>query len=301
MPIFIGVDAGGSSIACAIDRDGKIVPSMGEAANLRSAGVERAADAIATAIRGGLRDDEFAALVVGAAGAGEPAIARALEAALRQRFSSGAIAVVEDAEIALRAAVGKGDGAVLVAGTGSIAYAHVGADTYRVGGYGHLVGDDGSGFAIGRAVLAQMLRWYDGRAPHSELFDAIGARLQVDNAQQLVNRIYGEAHPVAAIAAVAPLVLERASAGERIATRIVQGAALELVDLVKALVKRAKIAGEIPLVFAGGLLSANSLLSYLIETRLLSDLPLVHPIKGAPTPVHGALELARRLHVASRT
>jgi glucosamine kinase len=295
VPILIGVDAGGTSIACAIERDGKIVPSMGEPANLRTAGVERAADAIAKAIRGGLRDGSFAALVVGAAGAGEPAIARALEVALRERFARGAISVVEDVEIALRAGAGDGDGAVLIAGTGSIAYARVGSEAFRVGGHGHLLGDDGSGFAIGRAALAQMLRWYDGRTPHSELFDAIAVRLQVTSAQQLIDRIYREAQPVASVAAIAPLVLERASSGERTATKIVQGAAVELVDLVKALVKHAKIEGEIPLVFTGGLLAENSLLSYLIETRLLADLPLVHPVKSAPAPVHGALAMARRL------
>jgi N-acetylglucosamine kinase-like BadF-type ATPase len=295
VPILIGVDAGGSTISCAIERDGKILASMGEAANVRVAGIERAADAIARAVRGGLRDDDFSALVVGAAGAGDDGIARALEGALRDRFARGVIAVVDDAEIALRAAIVNGDGAVLIAGTGSIAYARVGNAAFRVGGYGYLLGDDGSGFAIGRAALALMLRWYDDRSPRSDLFDAIATRLQVANAQELLNRIYGEAHPVAAIAAVAPLVLEHASAGERGATKIVQGAALELVDLVKALVKRAKIEGEIPLVFAGGLLAENSLLSYLIETRLLGDLPLVHPVKSPPAPVHGALELARRL------
>ena len=296
MPIFVGVDAGGSAITCAIERDGATALTHGEAANVRTAGIAHAADAIAAAIRSGLSEGAFDALAVGAAGAGDPTVARMLESALRERFSDGAIAVVEDAEIALRAGVPAGDGAVMIAGTGSIAYARVGERSYRAGGYGYLVGDDGSGFAIGRAALAQMLRWYDERIPGNELFDALALRLQVDSAQALLGHIYGQAHPVATIASVAPLVLELASAGERSATKIVQGAALELVDLVKALVRRSQIASrEMPLVFAGGLFAANSLLSYLVETRLLSDLPLLHPVKGAPAPAYGALELARRM------
>jgi hypothetical protein len=76
----------------------------------------------------------------------------------------------------------------------------------------------------------------------------------------------------------------------------VQSAALELFDLLKGLMQRADIGRrELPLVFAGGLLAENSLLSYLIETRLMADLPLLHPVKSAPSPVRGALELARRI------
>jgi glucosamine kinase len=296
VPIFVGVDAGGSSIECVIEHDGKVRTTAADAANVRTAGVARAAQRIAAAVDSGLHGEAFDALVVGAAGAGDFTVARALEVALREHFSGGAIAVTDDAEIALRAAVPHGDGAVLIAGTGSIAYARVGEEAYRTGGHGHLLGDDGSGFAIGRAALAALLRWYDGRAAHSELFDAISAQLAVHDAQELVRRVYGESHPVPTVASIAPLVLDRAGSGERLASKIVQGAASELVELLKALVHRAKIGTrELPLVFAGGLFAGNSLLSYLVETRLLADLPLLQPIKSPPPPAQGALELARRI------
>jgi len=294
--ILVGVDAGGSSLDCTIERDGAITGVHGEAANVRTEGIDGAAKQIAAAVRFGLHGETFDALVVGAAGAGDTVVARALEAALHTYFPRGAIAVHDDAEIALRAAVPRGDGAVLIAGTGSIAYARVGEETHRAGGYGYLLGDDGSGFAIGRAALAQMLRWYDGRAAHSELFDAIAARLQIGDAQSLLGRIYSEPNMVGAVASLAPLVLARAGSGERVATKIVQSAASELVDLLKSLVQRAQLGSrELPLVFAGGLFAENSLLSYLIETRLLADMPLLQPVKSALSPAHGALELARRI------
>ncbi len=296
MPTFVGVDAGGTSIECVVEQDGEVRTARGEAANVRTAGVARAAERIAATVRSALRGDVFDALAAGAAGAGDFVLARALEVALRAYFPGAAVAVFDDAEIALRAAIPQGDGAVLIAGTGSIAYARVGEKAHRAGGYGYLIGDDGSGFAVGRAALAQMLRWYDGRAAHSELFDAISAQLGVHDAQELLRCVYGEPHPVAIVASVAPLVLDRAGAGDRLANKIVQPAALELVELLKALVRHAKIeAREIPLVLAGGLFAQNSLLSYLVETRLLADLPLLHPIKSPPPPVHGALELARRM------
>jgi N-acetylglucosamine kinase-like BadF-type ATPase len=296
MPVLVGVDAGGSSLDCAVDRDGVTTDVHGDAANVRTSGVKGAAERIAATVESALRGAAFDALAVGAAGAGDAAVARALEATLRDYFQHGAIAVYDDAEIALRAGVPQGDGAVLIAGTGSIAYARVGEEAYRVGGYGYLLGDDGSGFAIGRAALAQMLRWYDGRVAHSELFDAIAARLQVADAQALLGRVYGEPNMVTGIAGLAPLVLNRAGASERVATKIVQGAAHELVELIKSLVHRAQLGTrELPLVFAGGLLSENSLLTYLVETRLLADMPLLQPVKSPPPPVRGALELARRI------
>jgi N-acetylglucosamine kinase-like BadF-type ATPase len=296
MPVLVGVDAGGSSLDCIIERDGATTGVHGDAANVRTAGIDGAAQQIAAAVRAGLHGEAFDALGVGAAGAGDAVVARALESALRSYFPRGAIAVHDDAEIALRAAVPQGDGVVLIAGTGSIAYARIGEEAHRAGGYGYLLGDDGSGFAIGRAALAQMLRWYDGRTAHSELFDAIATRLQARDAQSVLGRIYGEPNMVGAIASLAPLVLARAGSGERVATKIVQNAASELVDLLKSLLQRAHLgARELPLVFAGGLFAENSLLSYLIETRLLADTPLLQPVKSAHSPAHGALELARRI------
>jgi N-acetylglucosamine kinase-like BadF-type ATPase len=296
MPVLVGVDAGGSSLDCAIERDGDTTDVRGDAANVRTAGIERAAERIAATVSNALHGAAFDALAVGAAGAGDTIVARALEAALRGFFPHGAIAVHDDAEIALRAAVPQGDGVVIIAGTGSIAYARIGEDAYRAGGYGYLLGDDGSGFAIGRAALAQMLRWYDGRTPHSELFDAIASQIQVGDAQALLGRVYGEPNIIGGIAALAPLVLDRAGAGERTATKIVQGAAHELVDLLKTLMRRALVdKRELPLVFAGGLFAENSLLTYLVETRLLADMPLLQPVKSPPPPVRGALELARRI------
>ncbi|HTV93007.1 MAG TPA: BadF/BadG/BcrA/BcrD ATPase family protein [Verrucomicrobiae bacterium] len=296
MSIIVGVDAGGTSIECAIMRDGETTVLQGDAANARTAGIETAAERIAVTARGALRGEMFDALAVGAAGAGDPLVASALEAALRRFFPNGAISVRDDAEIALRAAVPDGDAAALICGTGSIAYAHVDGKAHRAGGHGYLLGDEGSGFAIGRAALAAMLRWYDGRAAHTELFDAIAARLQVEDAQALLGRVYGEGNPVSAVASIAALVLDRANGGERLATKIVQTAALDLVELIKTLAHRAQIgAREVPLVFAGGLFAENSLLSYLLETRLLADLPLLRPHKFPPAPVYGALELARRM------
>jgi N-acetylglucosamine kinase-like BadF-type ATPase len=268
-------------------RDGPANPSSG--------GVERAAETIARAVAGALGQRTAHAVYVGAAGAWNESVAGALRDALAIRLAPARVEVSDDARIALRAAVPHGDALLLVAGTGSIAYAEIGERRFRSGGLGHTIGDEGSGYAIGLAALRLLGRAFDGRAPRDAMLDAVAAKLGATDAFGLVAAA-NAAGSAAAIASVAPVVIAAAGAGERSANKIVQGAALELFDLVRALVRTCGAAErELPLVFAGGLLSENSLLSYLLETRVANELPHLHVLKGAPAPHLGALAAARRL------
>lgn len=303
MPRFVGVDAGGSStIAVASgDRDERHVAS-GEPANVRSGGIERAATILEAAIRDALEGDSAQAIFAGVAGAGDETIAKSLRAALALRFPGTPIGVSDDAHIALRAAVPDGDGMVLVAGTGSIAYAEIGGAIYRTGGYGYLLGDEGSGFAIGSAALRWVLRSYDGRATRDAMVEAIERELGIGDGQSAIAAVYRAGQPVATVASLASIVLAHAGNGERSATKIVQNAAADLFDLLKALSKNASVGSrQLPVVFAGGLLRANTLLSYLIETRLSHELPFLEPRKNASPPHEGALACARALASGSVT
>jgi N-acetylmuramic acid 6-phosphate etherase len=296
MSLIVGVDAGGTSTEYAIERDGSIVRHIGAAANARTLGPAIAGERIARELREALADAQPTAIAVGAAGAGDPAVAQALESALQDAFGGVPVAVYDDAAIAFRAGVPSGDGVVLVAGTGSIACAWFGDAFYRAGGYGPLLGDEGSAFAIGRAAVGLTLRSLDGRIPSDPLGQTIAQALGIGSGTQLVAQLHAGGDAIGAVAALAPLVLERAGAGDRSASKIVQSAAGDLVELVKAVVRAAGGGGtEIPLVFAGGVLASNSLLTYLIETRLNADLPLLAPMKNAAAPVSGALALARRM------
>ena len=197
--------------------------------------------------------------------------------------------------IALRAAIPHGDGAVLVAGTGSIAAAEIAGARARIGGHGYLLGDDGSGYAIGSAAVRALLRALDGRQGFESLFDALLEQLDAKDAADVIARGYAPGG-TAAIAACAETVIARADAGERTATKIVQSAALELAELVKALLRKADCASrEIPLAFSGGLLATNSMLTFLLETRLSHDAPHLHVVKHGPEPYAGALARAREL------
>jgi N-acetylglucosamine kinase-like BadF-type ATPase len=300
MPVVVGVDAGATStVAIAAEGERTIRTFAGDPANVRIAGVDGAADTIARSIAASLEGDAAHAIFVGAAGAGNDDVASALAGALRARFPEARIAVSDDAHVALRAGVAQGDGIVLIAGTGSIAYAEIDGTRYRSGGYGYLIGDDGSGFAIGAAAMKLLLRSYDGRVPRDAMLERIETQLGVANRQDAIAAVYEAQHPVTVLASLAAIVLDCASGGERSANKIVQGAALELFELVKNVAQTAGVSGrELPLVFSGGLLRSNSLLSYLLETRLSHDFPFLQPVKNAAAPHVGALALARVLLAA---
>lgn len=296
--IAVGVDAGGSHTVAVAMRDGELQPpATGPAASVTIRGIERAAGAIGDAIAAATGSASPDAVVVGVAGAGTERMASALLAALTARFPHSRIEVIDDAQVALRAAVPAGDGIALIAGTGSIAYAEVGGNAFRAGGFGYLVGDEGSGFTIGAAAVRVALKAAEGRAPSDALTQAVLARIGAAHAREAVASLYSADFPVANVASFAALVLEQAGAGERSAVKIVQTAALDLFDLVRSICRIASIAAgkETPLALCGGLLGENSMLTYLLETRVANEFPHLAILKNPAAPHFGALAQARAL------
>lgn len=295
MRVAVGVDAGGTSTVALASRDGVRAGSgRAEPGNASSRGIEGATGAMVSAIDAALDGSRPDAIYVGAAGAGRPAVADAMRASLERRYPGARVEVGDDARIALRAGVPDGDGVVLIAGTGSIAYAEVGDVCRRAGGHGYAVDDAGSGFAIGSAAARLLARAYDGRVPQDATTAAVAEALGVDAPGRIADAVYLGGNPVATLAALAPTVIRLADGGERSAMKIVQAAALDLGELIRAVVKESGASGETPIVLAGGLFKTNSLLSYLLETRLHAELPTMPVVKNVPDPVFGALALAER-------
>lgn len=295
--VIVGVDAGGTTTVVAVEQDGELLRThAGPGANASSRGAEPASAVVAQMIVAALDGALPHSIFVGAAGAAREDVARTLRGTLESRFPGTVVGVRDDAYIALRASVPEGDGAVLISGTGSIAYAQHGDAEFRSGGHGYLLGDEGSGFSIGSAALRLLLRVFDERAPSEPFTDALAAHLGASDALGVTMRVYGAENSVAAVASVAPVVLEFANQGDRSANKIVQAAALELSDMAKSIVKRAQLAQTgAPLVLAGSLLANNSLLTYLLEMRLKNDLPEMPVFKADAQPFSGALAAARRL------
>ena len=296
--LAVGVDAGGTSTVAALSRDGAFAgEARGGPANPTSRGVGAAADEIARVVlmvTGGVAP---ASLYVGAAGTAEAEPARRLRDAMLSRLpATERVMVAGDAETALRAALPAGPGVVLIAGTGSFAYAENGDRRARVGGFGYLLGDEGSAFRIGFAAIELLSRAYDGRGRADETTALAERVLGCGDRESLVAALYAAPLDVAKIAGMAPSIVAFAGKGNRASTRIVQKAAQELGDLARAAAKAADLAEQSPaVVFAGGLLRENSLLSYLLELRVVNELPGAAIVRLRDEPARAALRFAEAL------
>jgi N-acetylglucosamine kinase-like BadF-type ATPase len=295
--VAVGVDAGGTTTRAALSQNGRLAGEAdGPGANATTLGVDDAADAIVSVVRKVLERRQPGAIVVGAAGAGRPAVAAALQSLIAGAFPNGRIAVTDDAPIALRAAIPEGPGIVLIAGTGSIAYGENGPRRARVGGLGFLAGDEGSAYAIGLAAVRLYGRVLDGRARADETSDLVARTLDATDRAAYLSALYDVPVQPAKIAALAPSIVAFAGKGNRAAAKILQQAGQDLGELVLGAARACDLVEASPAVaFAGGLLAENSLLTFLLETRIVGDLPGAAIVRGGQAPVIGALRLAEAL------
>jgi glucosamine kinase len=300
--VLLGVDCGGSHTAVVVgDATGRVLArAEGPGSAMRPGGAERSAAVIhevarRAATQAGVALPAVAALV-GAAGAGRVPEQEQLAAAIKATGAAERVAVHGDIEIALAAAFGDGPGVLVNAGTGSIAYARL-ADgrLFRAGGYGWQLGDEGGGYWLGRRALSAAARGQDGLAESSTLLERLLVALGLQTFDDLI-RWTATATP-AQVAALAPHVLNAAREGETVAQRIIEEAAGELCDLVRALSRHFTGSGEFEIATAGGLLRPGSPLLAAFRARLATAVPRARPadVSGAVDAPVGALRLAARL------
>jgi|HubBroStandDraft_2_1064218.scaffolds.fasta_scaffold01020_4 glucosamine kinase len=297
--VFVGVDAGGSRTIAALARGEEVVRTMTlGGANPNLIGVDAAARTIDRCVTLVLGGEHPSAVGIGVAGAGDARVAAQLRASLSRRFPTARIALCHDARIALRAALPEGDGLVLIAGTGSIAYAEIGGQTFRAGGYGYLVGDKGSGYAIGAAALSHLFAAMEIGSGQNAMLAELAMHLGVNDRSGVLARIYQSSTPVADVAACAPLVLRHADDGEELSVDIVRHAAQGLFELIARITTRSP-KPAFPVVFSGGLLRARNALTERLE-QCIGGAPLdVRVLAARVEPYVGALTEARRLMAAS--
>ena len=197
-----------------------------------------------------------ARLCVGAAGISNPKVRQILLEELTQAGFRGNWTLCGDQEIALRGAM-DGPGAIIIAGTGSICFGkNAAGETARSGGYGHLIDDGGSGYALGRDVLGCAVRAYDGRLQDEAILQAVCRRLE-GGVEAIVPFVYAPETDKAAIARFASIALELAEQGNGEAWNILRREAEELAQLVRAVQQRLGMP-KCRISMLGGLLSSEN-------------------------------------------
>ena len=248
--------------------------------------VRRAAEAAGVAL-------PLPALWAGLAGAGRATARRDVEAALGAERVARAVRVGTDVEAAFHDAFGGGAGVMVVAGTGS-AVLGVAEDGRRVhvGGWGGVMGDDGSGHHIGVAALRAVARAADGRTPPTDLTQAVLGHLGLDRPRELP--AWAEAATKADIAALAPLVIRAARSGDAAASTVVRRALDALGDQLSATIRALLPSSSPPAVaLTGGLIAAGGPLHSEARELVASSGGQVFP--RAVAPERGAARLALAL------
>ena len=254
----VGIDGGGSKTrAVIVDAQGKERGrGLAGSANYNAVGVESAVEHIRSAVEEAVTIARCSlplkAAWLGLAGIDRPVDRDVLQPHLR--FLAESIRLTNDAELVL-SALEERAGVALIAGTGSIALGQDGSGRVeRIGGWGHILGDEGSGYDIGRRALQAAARAADGRGPETTLLELILRHWELTSADEIIGKVYSNSDNPA-IAEISALALQAAREGDRIAHKIVRKAARELGHAVVTVSnKLGSQEKELSLALGGGLL-----------------------------------------------
>jgi len=263
MNYFLGIDGGGTRTRVAVaDASGvELARAEGSATVVDPANPKATLGVIEELCREAAEkadvDLPVAGLWAGIAGAGAEPTRGAVETALGEAGLSSRTAVRADAEATFHDAFPSGPGILLIAGTGSIGFGRgAGEAKIRVGGWGALLGDEGSGYGIGMAALRALVRSEDGRGETTDLRGPLLEAVGVADPMDLIRWI--ATAKKADVASLVPLVLDRAEAGDEVAQVVIDSAVRELVGHVRTLIRRLDPwTSEPEVALAGGLIDEN--------------------------------------------
>jgi glucosamine kinase len=281
--LYLGVDGGGTaSRARLTDETGRVLGEGVAGSSNLTLGIERAAEAIRAAAAEAFAAAGFAPADQGRAKAGfglaGANLAGLAEAIRGTAFPFGGIAVASDAVAACLGAHGGRDGAILILGTGSQGMAIVDGKAKAIGGWGFLVGDEGSGAILGRQAVRAAVLASDGLGPSSPLTIALMARFGGDPAEAVV---WARAAVPRDYGTFAPLVLEHRAQGDAVAAKLLD----EAVEHIVAAIDRLVDLGATKVALMGGLAGPYR--------PWLPDRLGVHLVEPEGDALDGALALAR--------
>jgi N-acetylglucosamine kinase len=311
--VVIGVDGGGSKTACRVAATDGTLLAEGAAgpSNYQTVGHAGALASLATSIEAAAGDAgrplHVAGLCLALAGVDRPADLAALRRvaeALLERPLPGVtwgmgvdqVVIVNDATAALVGGTGHPFGVVCVAGTGSIAFGvNRAGERARAGGWGHLLGDEGSGYAIGLEALRAVCRAGDGRGPRTALTDLVLERCGLREPSGLIGLAYGGWGP-ADVAGLAPCVGAASDVGDAVAHGILDRAGAELALAAHSVATRLGFldpgAGPFQVVTSGGLWEGLPRLRSRFGAALREGAPAAQVMAPRETPAAGAVRLA---------
>ena len=304
MKYIIGMDGGGTKTNCAIsDIKGNILyKCSGGPSNFLAFGVNEVSKNIFNLIENCVRElkinfSDIKMVIIGAAGGGRRDDAEMLENGLisllkNNNIEIAKIIVESDAIVALEGAFPGKPGSILIAGTGSIMF---GKDSngiiHRVGGFGRIIGDGGSGYSIGKKGLFAVSKDFDGRGKHTLISELADKKFNFSSSENLIRAVYKNNFD---IASMTPIVLSAADNNDPIALNIIDEESEELILHLTAMIKKIN-QPILNVAFIGGIISNDNLFSKTLRKKISAIIPSVNIVEPEYPPEQGAIFMALNL------
>ncbi len=298
MAFYLGIDGGGTKTRCALgDEKTTLATAVAGASNVIRVGEAQAREALHASVRevctaARINPDRIGSICIGAAGAARPEVAGKIQRILAE-LTPASIEVVGDTLIALEAAFGTGPGVIAIAGTGSIAYGRDATGrTWRAGGWGYAISDEGSGHWIGRCAVSAIVRARDAgqgttletlvlEAWHLQTFDQL---VQAANSQ-----------PPPDFPRLFPVVLRAAREGDSRAHALLADAGTHLAGLTANVIDRLMPhSPHAPVAMTGSVFRQSTEVRQVFYNGLHARFPGLEVRNELVEPVEGALARARR-------
>lgn len=293
MDYIAGIDGGGTKtlLQCQDIQGNKILESRFGAFNFNSIGID-AFNLLLDEIVSTLDSlGNCMSLCIGAAGISNKVMIEAIEARLRKSNIEN-YQICGDHVIALEGGLDGEKGIAVIAGTGSICFGKSDSNLIdRTGGWGHLIGDEGSAYAIGRDIFKACARVLDGYGVETVLTSFLKKEFNLETREDIIEYVY--TNDKSGIAKVSRIVDSAYEEGDETAKAIVRSNAQELAETICGLAAKLKLKSA-DVVLLGGLLEKDTPLK-LELIRCLGDMNQnLHCISPKKKAIDGAVMLALR-------
>jgi N-acetylglucosamine kinase-like BadF-type ATPase len=318
MGYVIGMDGGGTKTTCLFSKVGDEITGEetkleGEGCNPYIIGFDQMAIRLQKIIQTGMKlhripPNKIKSICIGAAGIrrkeDEDRAKQEIHKAIHYLgIEQSLLSVTSDLTIALRGALhpDQQEGILVISGTGSSAIGITRDGVfYKNGGWGHLLGDEGSGYAIGLQALNAITRAVDRRGKDTAITKFILQELNLTDVNELISFIYDPSCQKQHIATLAKQVVKAANLGDKVAVSILQNAAYELALLVEGLHKHcANFTENTPVTTAGSIfVHAEILKNHFVELLKTQNLGIYQ--EAYREPVFGAIYIAKEMFYRSK-
>ena len=202
--------------------------------------------------------------------------------------------ICNDTRIGLAAGSNSKNGIMIICGTGSNCYGiNEEGKEAKVNGWDYILGDEGSGYAVGIKALRALMKAYDGRGENTLLFKTILEDLNIKNVSELIRWAYIDSFSKDKIAAIAKTVCRTAEMGDRISIKILEEEATEAVNSVTVVANKLNMADKkFDLVFVGNLFKCEKYFKSVLMKKLKSKFTQINFMPLTEKPVEGAIKLA---------